>query len=237
MKIPPLVRTSLLISILLLGAGGAGAWYWWKSQQNKLPDGLVSGNGRIESNQIDIASKSAGRVQKVLVQEGDLVSPGQVLAYIDTTELQATRAKYVADLAAQEASRLEAKATVVQRQAELVLKEANLRRALNVVQSGAISQKEHDEAQSERDSARAILDAAQTSVTASERSIDAAQALINQTDAQIADAVCDQARNTDPVENPDNHLKLIAKAGHLRGHDRSRSQPPLLRKIRAISTA
>ncbi len=189
MKIPPLVRTSLLISILLLGAGGAGAWYWWKSQQNKLPDGLVSGNGRIESNQIDIASKSAGRVQKVLVQEGDLVSPGQVLAYIDTTELQATRAKYVADLAAQEASRLEAKATVVQRQAELVLKEANLRRALNVVQSGAISQKEHDEAQNERDSARAILDAAQTSVTASERSIDAAQALINQTDAQIADAV------------------------------------------------
>ncbi|ACM39502.1 HlyD family secretion protein (plasmid) [Allorhizobium ampelinum S4] len=188
MNILPLVRTSLLISILLLGAGGTGAWYWWQSRQDQLPEGLVSGNGRIESDQVEISAKSAGRVQKVLVQEGDLVSPGQVLAYIDTTELQASRAKYVADLATQEASMLEAKATVVQRQAELTLKEANLRRALNTIQNGAISQKERDEAQSEHDSAKAILDASEKSVTASERSIDAAQALIDQIDAQIADA-------------------------------------------------
>lgn len=188
MKISRLVKTRLLILILLLGAGGGSAWYWWKSQQDQLPDGLVSGNGRIESDQIDIAAKSAGRVRKVLVQEGDLVSAGQALAYIDTSELEATRAKYVADLAAQDASRLEAKAIVVQRQAELALKEANLRRAIAVVRGGAISQKERDEAQSERDSAKAILDAAEKSVTATERSIDAAQALVNQIDAQIADA-------------------------------------------------
>ncbi|MBB3428201.1 hypothetical protein FHT85_005222 [Rhizobium sp. BK312] len=36
-------------------------------------------------------------------------------------------------------------------------------------------------------------------------------------------AACDQARNTDPVESPDNDLKLMAKAGVLRGHDRRRS--------------
>jgi len=64
------MKTRLLILILLLGAGGGGAWYWWKSQQDQLPDGLVSGNGRIESDQIDIAAKSAGRVRKVLAQEG-----------------------------------------------------------------------------------------------------------------------------------------------------------------------
>jgi HlyD family secretion protein len=172
-----------------LGAAAGGAWYWWQSQQGKLPEGLVSGNGRIESNQVDIAAKSAGRVREVLAQEGDLVTAGQVLARIDTTELQAQRAKYAADVASEEASMLEARATVTQRRAELILKEANLRRALKLVETGAVSQENRDQAQSEHDSARAILDAAQRTVTARERSIVAAQALVDQIDAQIADAI------------------------------------------------
>ncbi|MFH1340759.1 MAG: HlyD family efflux transporter periplasmic adaptor subunit [Pseudomonadota bacterium] len=179
----------LLILALTSVAVAGGAWYWQRSQQGKLPEGLVSGNGRIESNQVDIAAKSAGRVREVLAQEGDLVTAGQVLARIDTTELQAQRAKYAADVASEEASMLEAKATVTQRQAELILKEANLRRALKLVETGAISQESRDQAQSEHDSARAILDAAQRTVTARERSIVAAQALVDQIDAQIADAI------------------------------------------------
>lgn len=149
----------------------------------------MSGSGRIESDQIDIAAKLTGRVRDVLVREGDLVSAGQVLARIDTTELQAQRAKYAADVASEEASMLEAKATVVQRQAELTLKEANFRRALKLVGTGVISQESRDQAQSERDAARAVLEAAQTNVTARERSIEAAQALVDQIDAQIADTI------------------------------------------------
>lgn len=180
------VRVLLILVIALAVAAGA-AWYWWQSQQGKLPDGLVSGNGRIESNQIDIAAKSAGRVREVLAQEGDLVTAGQVLARIDTTELQAQRAKYAADVASEEASMLEGKATVAQRQAELILKEANLRRALKLVGTGAVSQESRDQAQSEHDSARAILEAAQRTVTARERAIASAKALVDQIDAQIAD--------------------------------------------------
>lgn len=184
------MKKQAIIALLLLFiiAGTGVAWYWRQNQRNKLPDGLVSANGRIESDQVDIAAKTAGRVRQVLVQEGDLVSVDQVLAYMDTKELQAERAKYVADRASAEASMLEAKATVLEKQASLVLKEANLRRALKVVGTGAISAKERDEAQSERDAAKAVLDAAEKSVTANERSIDANQALIDQIDAQIADA-------------------------------------------------
>jgi HlyD family secretion protein len=179
----------LLILVIILAAGAGGAWYWWQSQQGKLPEGLVSGNGRIESNQVDISAKSAGRVREVLAQEGDLVTAGQVLARIDTTELQAQRAKYAADVASEEATMLEGKATVTQRQAELTLKEANLRRALKLILTAAISQESRDQAQSEHDSARAVLEAAQKTVTARERSVVAAQALVDQIDAQIADAV------------------------------------------------
>ncbi|WP_191487471.1 HlyD family secretion protein [Pseudomonas sp. FEN] len=184
-----IAKRALLILGIALAAGAGGTWYWWQSQQGKLPEGLVSGNGRIESDQVDIAAKLAGRIREVLVQEGDLVTPGQVLARIDTTELQAQRAKYVADVASEEASTLEAKATVAQRQAELILKKANLRRALKLIETGAISQEDRDSAQGNHDSARAVLEAAQRTVTAHERSVVAAQALVDQIDAQIADTV------------------------------------------------
>ncbi|WP_206681900.1 HlyD family secretion protein [Mesorhizobium sp. NZP2298] len=188
MKIRRPSTTSVLIFVLIVAAGAGGAWYWWQSQQGKLPDGLVSGNGRIESDEVDISAKSAGRVRDVLVEEGDLVSAGQILARIDTTELLAERAKYVADQTSEEALLLEAKATVTQRQAELTLKEANLRRALTLANTGAVSEQTRDQYQSERDSARAVLEAAERNVTARERSIDAAKAVVDQTDAQIADA-------------------------------------------------
>ncbi|WP_255683903.1 MULTISPECIES: HlyD family secretion protein [unclassified Xanthobacter] len=181
-------RRWLLLLLLVPAAGAFGIWSWWQGQQGRLPDGLVSGNGRIESDQVDVSAKLAGRVMEVQVQEGDLASPGQVLARIDSTELQALRAKYLADVAADEASTLEAKATVVQRQAELTLKDADLERAQRLAKTGAVSQQSLDRAQSERDAAKAILDASNKTVTARERAVEAAQALVHQIDAQIADA-------------------------------------------------
>ncbi len=182
-----LTKTSLLVLILILLVGVGSVWHWWQSQQGVLPEGVVFGNGRIESDQVDIAAKSAGRVREVLVREGDLVSPGQVLTHLNDAELLAQRAKYVADVAAEQASMLEARATVAQRQAELALKEANLRRALSIFRTRGISEQERDEARSGRDTAKAILDAAIKNVTARERSVDAAQRLIDLVDAQIAD--------------------------------------------------
>ncbi|WP_168879839.1 HlyD family secretion protein [Rhizobium sp. P28RR-XV] len=187
MKISTRLKTVLIILIIAVGVGSV-TWYWRQSQSGKIPAGLLSGNGRIESDQIDISAKSSGRVQDVLVQEGDLVNTGQVLAKMDVTELEAQRAKYVADWTTADASRLEAQATLIQRKAELRFKESNLQRANSLADKDAISRQAQDEAQSERDSARAILEAAGQVVVAKERSIDAAKALVDQIDAQIADA-------------------------------------------------
>jgi multidrug resistance efflux pump len=121
-----LTKMRLLVVLLIVLAVAGGAWHWWPGRQNTWPEGLVYGNGRIESDQVDVAAKSAGRVREMLAREGELVSAGQVLAHIDAAELQAERAKYQADLASQQASMLQARATVAQRQAELVLKEASL---------------------------------------------------------------------------------------------------------------
>jgi len=75
----------VLIALLLLIAAGAGiGWSWWQHHQKHLPTGIASGNGRLESDEIDIDTKFAGRIAKLFVDEGDIVAAGQVIAVMDT---------------------------------------------------------------------------------------------------------------------------------------------------------
>ena len=61
-----------LLAIVIIGACGGGA-YWWHTRQGGLPLGIVSGNGRIEADEIDIDTKFAGRIAEMLADEGDMV--------------------------------------------------------------------------------------------------------------------------------------------------------------------
>src|SRR4051794_16891818 len=69
------------------------------ARRNALPKGIASGNGRIESREVDISSKQPLRVKKVLVAEGDLVKPGQVVVQMDTITLEAELAQANASVA------------------------------------------------------------------------------------------------------------------------------------------
>lgn len=52
-------------------------------------DTALRGSGTVEARDIRVGSKIGGRIDKVLVREGDLVQPGQVLITFDDKELQA----------------------------------------------------------------------------------------------------------------------------------------------------
>ena len=84
-------RLTVALAVLLLVAGSAGGgWYWWQQRQrNALPAGIASANGRIEAEPVDVATKYAGRLEAVLVDEGAMVRAGQVVARMDTRELGA----------------------------------------------------------------------------------------------------------------------------------------------------
>src|SRR6185295_5550976 len=62
-------------------------------RRGALPEGIVSGNGRIEGKLVDISAKEPLRVKKVLVEEGAMVKPGQVVALLDTSTLTAQLAE------------------------------------------------------------------------------------------------------------------------------------------------
>src|SRR5205823_12626395 len=50
----------------------------------------MQGSGTVEARNIRVGSKIGGRIDKVLVREGDSVEPGQVLITFDDKELQAS---------------------------------------------------------------------------------------------------------------------------------------------------
>src|SRR5580700_2066689 len=52
-------------------------------------DASLHGSGTVEARNIRVGSKIGGRIDKVLVREGDSVQPGQVLITFDDKELQA----------------------------------------------------------------------------------------------------------------------------------------------------
>lgn len=73
--------------ILLAGAAVVAAtavYANWFRRDNSL-----RGSGTVEARNIRVGSKVGGRIDKVLVREGDAVQPGQVLLTFDDKELQA----------------------------------------------------------------------------------------------------------------------------------------------------
>jgi HlyD family secretion protein len=72
----------LLNKIILVAAVAVSAFIGykvWQGQRFALPKGIASGNGRVESKLVDVATKEALKVKEILVKEGDLVEPNQVL--------------------------------------------------------------------------------------------------------------------------------------------------------------
>jgi HlyD family secretion protein len=82
-------RKRWLTALLVLVLAAGGYYAWQNLRRDNLPAGIASGNGRIEAIEIDIATKTPGRIQDILVREGDFVTTGQILARMDTTQSEA----------------------------------------------------------------------------------------------------------------------------------------------------
>ena len=100
-------------------AVAVAAFIIWKfADPSELPEGIASGNGRIEAVEIDVSAKIPGRIREILVDEGDFVKAGQVVAHMDADGLTAQRAEAEAQLEQALNSIRIAESQVVQRQSE-----------------------------------------------------------------------------------------------------------------------
>lgn len=85
-------RKRLIVIAIILLAGIAG--YVWASSR---PKPLVA-SGTVEARDIRVGSKIGGRIEQVLVREGDRVEANQVLATFDDRELKANLDASLANL-------------------------------------------------------------------------------------------------------------------------------------------
>lgn len=177
----------VLLAVACLVAAAAG-YVWWQDHSDDLPDNVASGNGRIEAEEVHVATKYPGRVSEVLVNEGDMVEAGQAIARMDTAELRAALAAARASIAQAEENVAEARAQIVQRESELKFAQEELDRAEQLVAKGHISEQQADQRHTTRDTARATLDAARARLASAQRGVEAATAEAERIETQIADS-------------------------------------------------
>jgi HlyD family secretion protein len=85
-KRPPIPAIILLVLVLAFSV------YFIVSQSAEDKDGTLAASGTIEALQVNIAPELAGRVENVLVEEGQSVTDGQTLLSLDPSLLSAQRA-------------------------------------------------------------------------------------------------------------------------------------------------
>ena len=168
----------LIIILLLLVVLAAIYFYSFMNKQSNLPEGFATGNGRIETTQVDISSKLSGRLINIDSQEGDLVEKNQVLARLDIKELNTKLQEAIAYKQQAIENKNYALAIVEEKQSELSLAKKNYDRANSLYKTKSIPLAEFQKNET-------LLQTAQAALSASKSQVISAQSTINATIAQI----------------------------------------------------
>jgi HlyD family secretion protein len=142
-KLSKKTRNWIILAVVVVGAGFFGYRYW-KGKQFEVPEGIAWGNGRLEAKLVDACAKEPLRVKQVLVEEGDLVKPGQVLVRLDTVTLDAELAEAKANVAAAQERLAIANAAIVRGKSQIELAKIEADRARKLVEENAGSQQAYD---------------------------------------------------------------------------------------------
>jgi len=219
---PAVSKKALIFAAIAAAVIAIGVVLWPRLFPSGPGAGFVSGNGRIEATEIDIAAKLAGRIQQVLVKEGDFVQVGQPLVRMEISVLEAQRdeanaqlrrainaiASAEAQVAVSTSNQAAAVAIVAQRESELDAARRRFSRSETLSAGGAASMQEMDDdrarltgahatvnaAKAQVKAADAAVIAAKTQVVSAHSAVEAAKATVAKIEADIADSVLKSPR-------------------------------------------
>lgn len=165
-------KRRLIIVLVIAVAIIAGVWLW-KSLEHVPPATELVLYGNVDIRQVQLAFNGSERIAKMLVQEGDKVRKGQLVAILDMRRLEQTVARAEGQVHAQKevVARLEAgsrpeeirkaRADVESARAQAYNTKLIYERLVPVVPKGGASQQQLDNAKAEADATEGKLKAAQ----------------------------------------------------------------------------
>ncbi|CAK7068855.1 MAG: hypothetical protein DELT_01784 [Desulfovibrio sp.] len=194
--------------VIIAAVAVAGYFIWKSTHDTGLGDGFAGGNGRIEATEIDIAAKLAGRIEKILVREGDFVTAGQPLVQMQTDTLEAQKSEAIAQyhqavseqlrakaqVTLKESDKLAAEAVVREKASDLDKAQRRLARSSVLSKRGAMAVQDFDDDETAMHAAKASLASSQAQVTVAEAAILAAEADTKGAEAKIKAAQATIAR-------------------------------------------
>lgn len=175
--------------------------------------------GIVDANQVIVSSKIAGRVEKLYVDEGSQVKAGDLIAEIDSEELEAQKTAaeatinaynmQVASLKATESQTLgetnsgvvnaqallaAAQATLVQAKADLARIQSDSERTMKLADQGVASEQDRVRAEEQLKAQQAAVNTAQKNVDAAQASLNMAKARIHQQSAAASNVAANEAQ-------------------------------------------
>jgi HlyD family secretion protein len=181
-------KKAVIYVALLALLAAAGGWASLKLRKTDLvPEGIVAANGRVEANQVEIATKLAGRVTEIAPREGDMVDAGSAFARIDSAEIEAQLRQAQAETQRARKSLAAATASLASRKAELTLAEQELKRASALLKKGYATRQRYDQRVQQVDSAKAAVEAGAAQIEEAQAAIKAAEAQVDRLKTLLGD--------------------------------------------------
>jgi multidrug resistance efflux pump len=204
----------------MLGLLTVGSLIWYFVTVRPTPDLQLIGT--VDANEVVVSSKIPGRIQTLTVDEGQQVKAGQLIAIIESDDLQAVHKAALATAASQngklgesveselqtkgetasatvntEALLRAAKATLAQAQANYDHQQADTSRAVALAQQGIVSDQAKEDAVTSLQASKAVVEAAHDNVAAAEASLRQARAheLLTTVAARTVDSTRDEVEN------------------------------------------
>jgi HlyD family secretion protein len=205
---------------MILGLLTVGSLIWYLATARHPGDLQLIGT--VDANEIEVSSKIPGRIQTLTVDEGDQVHAGQLIAVIESDDLQAahkaaeataagqqwklgetveterqTRGETGSAAATAEAQLQAAQATLLQAQANYDHQQADTSRTVALAQQGIMSAQSKDDAVTSLQADKAAVDAARENAAAAADAVRQARAheLLTSVAARTVDETRDQVKN------------------------------------------
>jgi HlyD family secretion protein len=181
-------KTWVIVSIVVVAAVAFFGYQFWQSRRYAVPSGIASGNGRIEAKLADVSAKEPLRVKEILVNEGDLVKPGQILVHLDTVTLEAQLAEARANVAAARERLTVARAAITKVQSQIRLAKLEAERSRKLAEEKAGSEREYDVRRTAVETTTAALAEAEAQLETAKREVEVAEANVATIQTRIDDA-------------------------------------------------